>query len=350
MMTSTMNQRRLPAVATVMAVVLPFMACETQPGPPGEVSIYGETGGTNVANVAGFAWDPEAYWLSMAACGTSCPIPPITVPGIPIFDSSLVKGAIVNIFDPLNPPMPAGTAPPTPAEGTWFLQGLPSRADVPFFTFTVHDPSAGTPALRITPPLPPVPPAAYLPTLSVRPIVTRYTSCYGISADLISDKGIVQAVAKYLTSKGQSTTVPQLLDPTRFGGVVVFWNYVPGIPPLRVPAFGTDMQASVGRVLRLDWAPPGALPAAIQSDRGFFVDDTAPVSGMGLTVTLLPPSPSPAPTEVRFTAVDPQTGGDHPYLFPPLPPIPVSPGFITFGQLPGIQLGSPPPPNWVCLN
>lgn len=318
--------------------------------PPQQTS-YGPTGGTNVVNMNGFTWDPEAFWFMFAMCGQDCPIPPVTVPGVPMFDGSLVQGALVNIADPLQPTAPVATTSPTPADGTWFLQHLPSRADVPFFTFTVFDASTlgGGTALQPAPPLPPVPAAGYLPTLSLRPIVTRSTNCLGISADMISDSGIAEAVAKYLTTRGQATTVVDLLNPAKFGGVVVFWMYGPNGVSVRVPAFGTDMQASTGTVLRIDWAPPGALPSAIQSKRGFFVNSNAPVSPIGVTVTLLPPSSSPEPTMVNFTPVDPQTGDGHPYNFPPLPPVPVTPGAIQFSQLPADD-GSPPPPAWTCLD
>jgi len=184
--------------------------------------------------------------------------------------------------------------------------------------------------------------------MDLKPIATRFNYCMGQPAALLGDTGILEAVAKHLTLTGTDTTVTDLSSPARFGGVVVWWMLQPSGAGVHVPAFGTSIEANVGQVLNVNWAPPGALPPDVQSERGFFVDAEAPVSGMGIVVTLLPAKAGP-PAPVQFTAIDPVTDAEQgrPWAFPPLGPITVGPG-ISFGELPAIAGGSAPP-EWVCL-
>jgi hypothetical protein len=302
-------------------------------------------------HIVGSAWDPEAYFFGLASCGMNCPIPPLTAPGVPFFEGSVIAGANVSVIDVITG-MPDAVAATTGPDGVWQVQNVTTRANPPMFTFNTHDPASlnGKPALQpFGPPfLPAVPPGNYLPTFSLRPINTAWSQCLAQVAELVSTTGILQAVAKYRISKGMNTQVSDFSNPQKFGGVVVWWMYLPAGSPAQIPAYATRMTANVGQVLNIAWAPPGT-KGATQSARGFYVDDGAPLSAIGATVTLLPTTSAPV-TNVQFAGVDDITDAmsGRPWKFPPLPPVPVAPG-VSFGQLPGILDGAPAPSKWVCL-
>ncbi len=317
---------------------------------------FSEARKVNVTTVTGFVWDPEAFWFTLASCGQTCPIPPIRIPGVPIFDRSLVNGTAVALFDPVTAQATLTAAKPTGTDGAFELLGVPSRPGPPFLAFATRTGPESTALTPAGPPtLTPVPAAAYLPTLTMKPIFTRTTNCIGQGAALVSDKGALEAVAKYLSQQGSATTVADLINPARFGGVAVLWAYRAAGPPVRVPAFGVKVTTSGGTLLPINWAPPGApLPPpllALQSHRGFFVDTSAPQAPLGLAVLLLPPLQGP-PSPTQLAVVDPvnNAADGRPWAFPPLPPMVIAPGLISFIELPGLQPGSPPPPEWVCLN
>jgi hypothetical protein len=347
---------RIAAMKTSLkAIVLLFALAGCQPRYSGADAgrLVLEAKVERSTNVIGHVWDPEAFFAGTASCGMTCPIPPLTVPGLPFYEGSVVAGATVAIFDPIAG-KPDGISNVTGADGIWEVKGVTSRSNPPMFAAASHDPLAlaGKPALSpFGPPfLPTIAPATYVPTFSLRPIATGWAQCLGQVAGLLSNNGILQAVAKFRTSKGMNTQVNDLLDPQKFGGVVVWWSWLPSDSFVRVPAYGTTVTASVGTVLNLNWAPPGTKSQTIQSARGFYVDEAAPVSGIGLTATVLPPGTG-FTTDVQFTAVDkvqlPAQG--RPWVFPALPPIPVAPG-ASFGQFPAFQAGDvPAPPKWVCL-
>jgi hypothetical protein len=285
--------------------------------------------------VSGFVWSPEAFWLALANCGLSCPIPPLTMPGIPLFEGATVAHAQVKLFDPLTGSATLA-APETGTNGVFSMTGVPSR-DVPFF------PSAVTP-----PPAAPtdggVPGLEYLPTLTLRPVSTQWSQCLNISTLQISTTGILDAVAQH-----QGLTVNDLIDPTKVGGVAVWWLFIPPAGALHVPAGETRMTSSAGTVLHINWAPPGLGPPQ-QSPLGFFVSGTD-TSDLGLAVVLFPPLTGP-PSPVSFTPVDPVTDvtQGRPWSFPPLPPMVIPPGTISFGELGGLTPGATgAPPLWLCL-
>ncbi len=294
--------------------------------------------------VAGYVWDPEAYWVSLALCGPACPIPPLVMPGIPHFEAAVVRRAEVKLFDPLSNSATLSASAPSGAQGSYSVMGVPSRGDVPFFpTAVTPDAPAATDGGAQ--------PVTYLPTFTMRPVVTSWTQCLAISTVQASTIGILDAVAQAESQPGAPVAVADLVNPAKYGGVAVFWMYQPLGGSVRVPAFGTRMDANVGRVLLIDWAPPGVLPAAAkQSPRGFHVG-AGPVSGFGISVVLLPPLAGP-PAPVTFTPVDPVTDlpNGRPWKFPALPPTVIAPGMISFGELPGIPPGpAGAPPAWLCL-
>lgn len=345
----------LRSVCVTLVFACALAGCDLQSTPPEEPQVggpYGDIGGDDTTHLSGRVWDPEAYWIDFAYCGDPCPLPPLVAPGFVLYERSVVAGATVSLFDPLTNRL-AKSSRPTTETGIWEIHGVPSRPGVPFFALGTHDPAAlgGKPALSNgnNTTLPPMVPGAYVPTFSMRPISTQWTQCLGQVSELLSDTGILEAVAKHRSLSGTPVTVADLQNPQKFGGVVVWWMYLPADAAVRVPAFGTEMQANVGEVLPIAWAPPGVLPAAIQSRRGFFVKTDMKSSPIGLTAIVLPPATG-FTTEVQFRAVDPVTDAaqKRPWTFPALPPVPVAPG-ISFGQLPGLLIGAPAPPNWVCL-
>jgi hypothetical protein len=155
-----------------------------------------------------------------------------------------------------------------------------------------------------------------------------------MEANLVSDKGILDAVAKYLTSKGKPTNVSDFINPTKYAGVTVFWLYVPGFTYWRLPAAGTGIEATAGQVLTVDWAPPGVLPPTVQSPRGFVVTETSVVSSVGVAVVLHPAGSSSG--VVTYQVKDPTTDDAQfrPWKYLPIQAAP-APGVITFA---GVQL------------
>lgn len=302
-----------------------------------------------VTQVSGHVWDPEAFLLTFLNCGMDCPFPPLTLPGVPTIELSLVAGAQVLLFDPMTMAPGAFSPALTTPEGAWYIQDVVSRPGVPFF-MVAQPPEPGGMHLRpIDVGLPPIPPAEYLPTNVMKPVFTSYTLCLGQSIPIASTGGVLQAVQRFLNANVAPTTMPDLLNPGRFGGVLVTWLYQPGVPVMRVPAFGATSTASAGQVLNIDWAPPGVLPPeANQSDRGFYVGP-GPSSAMGITVTLLPPEA--AGTPVQFTPVDPveDEAQGRPYFFPPLPPMVAPPGLISVLEMQSLFPMAPPPPEWFCF-
>lgn len=315
-----------------------------------QASIYVD-GGVDVTSFSGVSFDPEAFFAIAAGCGSpDCP-PPFLAPGIPAYEGSLVSGAQVQVFDP-DQGAPAGSTN-SASDGQFSIDGIPSRSTSPYFMLA----SGG--AINSDPSLPQVPAASYQPTFAMRPIMASYSSCLFQQAPVIGDKGILEAVAKYLTSKGTATTAADLLDPSKYGGVAIWWLYQPGLPVAQIPAFGTRTDADQGTVLQIDWAPPGTLGLAIQSTRGFYVAEGATMSPLGVTVIVLPASAS-GPAFVTFTPTDPTTDATQgrPWQFGSIT-APVVPGVVSFA---GIQLFPSPAPDdpgplpasegapvWLCL-
>ncbi len=275
---------------------------------------FGVAEKSEVTQVYGYTWDPETmFYIVAMSCfeagvlPPACPEPPLGLPTYPAGKYSVLPGMAVALFDPLNPPAP-GSAPSLQAaelagpQGHWYVKDVPSRSDVPYFA--VAAPTPGAPQLP-TPDVT-VPPAGagYLPTMDLKPIVTTPTLCMGQPASMLTDKGILEAVAKYLSAPGPSTTVSDLLNPAKFGGVLVSWQMAPAGAGVHAPANDTRLVTDQGRIFYIDWIPPPSPPAtnALRSERGFIVA-TEPPEGSG------PPAlKQSSPIGVSVVLLDPLTG------------------------------------------
>lgn len=301
-----------------------------------------------VTKVSGVAWDPEAFFISIAQCGqlnppTGCGIPPFLGEGNALYKRAAVVGASVSALDPLARST-VGAPSSTNPVGFWSLPTVPSRADVPFFIT-----SAGQGAIATTTPLPgppftPIAPTQYFPTQMMRPIRTVNGHCTSQEAVHIGRNGILEAVAKYLSVvKGQPTLVDDLINPTIFHAVVVIDAFHPGNPALRAPAANVSVEASAGQVYYIAWAPPTVPPANLRSTRGFIVSDTATAAPIGIAVVVVPAT-SPRPPVITYSIKDGVTDSveRRPWVFTAVTAPPAS-GVISFlGQQPGYQAGPVP--------
>ncbi|AFE05995.1 hypothetical protein COCOR_04734 [Corallococcus coralloides DSM 2259] len=313
------------------------------------------------SRLTGFTVDPEAYFFNLAGCAPTpeqCQLPPLYAEFSPLLQRAVVQNAPISLLDSATGQVLAegGVVTASDANGVWTLDKAPTRRGAPFFVLSLGGAQGTLPnngIMPLPPPmltLQPVPAGNYVPTLTVRPVVPAHSACVGLEALQMSDKGILEAVAKYLTAtEGTPTTVADLLNPGRFGGVTVFWLYRPGFPVFRVPAANTTVEASAGRVLNIEWAPVGVLPpplAPFQSTRGFFIPPgpPAPNSSLGLVAVVHPPLPQPPmgpPPVVHYEAKDSTTSDPEgrPWVLQPLD-LPVAPGSVTFA---GLQMYSKTP-------
>jgi hypothetical protein len=375
------SSRSSRAVPLLMGLLVSGCSLEQPPTTPEpETPLYVEGTG-KTTSLTGFAWDPEAFWFSVATCGgEACPIPPLLAVGIPHYERALIGGASVSVFDPMQGAPAASATGPTAVDGSWFVSGVPSRGEVPYFTFGVDGsiPLEGPDGFGggFLPPIPATP--GYLPTLALQPIFTdRSTACFFQQSPQLGSTGILEAVAKYRSAHGKPTTVEDFLDPSKIGGTVVWWSYMPGNPVMRIPAFGAGLEvghpelpAPDGtQVLAIGWAPPdaaeGDLPPgvtkALQSKRGFYVAGESestengvavPATDLGLAVVVLPPPAGEEPYTVSLTVPHPdlQFGP----IFTPVPPGIISfVGTQIFPKAGPTDEGPPPDadvtPAWLCL-
>lgn len=318
-------------------------------GPRGDVTTH----------IAGFAWDPEAFHINLMSCAapdSGCPADKNLQSDLnPIFNYSKIQGAVVLAFDPAaGAPAGFGEAP-TGVDGQWSVASVPSRPAPPYFMASV-----GAGAL-VSPPagavVAPIATAAYLPTFTARPITARHSACYYQESAQVSPIGVLEAVAKYRTSKGQSTAVADFLNPAKFAAVVVIWQYEPrDLPNVLQPAAGTTVETGNGptQQYHIAWAKPGKGPSGLQSVRGFYVADGAATSPAGITVVLVPAG-FPAPVvhyQLVDTVTDPTIG--RPGFFPPLdvPPVPGQITSLSAQLFYGGPTDGPPalPPLFVCVN
>jgi hypothetical protein len=300
---------------TLLAGSLLLGACGSDEKPPDSI-LYPTPEFVDVdpsqatTQLSGFAWDPEAFFINLAGC----PFPdircaPFLLDQGPLYGFSAMQRSSIFAFDPVVGG-PAGEPVQSDELGVWTLQGVPSRTTVPFFVTALPTGSLNPAAS--------VPRGTYLPTVTLRPVVTHNSVCHVQEAASVSTVGILEAVAKHLTASGKATQVADFINPQRFASVVVFWNFQPGSPLLRAPASCTTVKATaknaaVGETYNVNWAPPGALPPLLnQSTRGYFVNDQpatdgsgTQVSGLGITVFLLRASVSGTPAEITFNLVDP---------------------------------------------
>jgi hypothetical protein len=295
----------------------------------------------------GYMLDPEAFFLSFFECTQKCQppipvLPPILLDNNPLFLRAVIRGSGVSLQDRSGTAGPLPTATTDPL-GHWLMERVPNR-DEPYFISS--DGKGSLPTEPIFPVLSPLPPVSYVPTVTLRPMTAGVSdSCWGLESNQLSNKGILDALARFLSATGTPTTVADFTNPSKFAGVAVFWLGNPGFPYLRAPAANTTVEATAGQVINVEWAPPGFLPPpydAMQSERGFFVAG-APVSSMGIAAVLVPATGSP-PASVTYKFVDSTTdaAAGRPWYYPSIQ-APLTPGAITYG---GIQMYHSTGPKW----
>jgi hypothetical protein len=320
-------------------------------------AVFGPPRTTSTSELAGFAWDPEAFYINLMSCGPECPpIRSMLSDLNPIFAYSKVQGSVIVVFDPILG-APAGFADaPTGPDAQWRVPAVPSRDQGPYFVVTGPPPGPGPVASLVQPPagsvVAPIATTSYLPTFTARPIVARNTACYFQEAAHVGGNGVLDAVAKYRTAKGQTTAVADLMNPAKFVAVTVFWLWEPrDFPNLLTPATSTTIESSGGIKYHIGWAKPGT--RTDQSARGFYVVDSAASSPSGITVILVPTG-FPAPV-VHYQVADTITNAEahRPWGFLPLdvPPVPGQVTSISLQLFPGGILDgpAPQPPAFACV-
>ncbi len=299
--------------------------------------------------ISGLAWDPEAFFMSIAACGqvnppTGCGIPPFLGEGNAIYKRAAVIGASVSAFDPtIRPPanMIVGTTSSTTPVGFWSVPDVPSRADSPYF---ITSSGAGAITATVSPPFTtPIPPTTYFPTRMMRPIRAVNGHCTSQEAVHIGKNGILEAVAKYMSvTQGRPTVVDDLADPTQFHAVVVVDAFHPGNGALRAPAANVSVEATAGQVYYISWAPPNVPPANLRSTRGFMVQDGASTAPIGIAVVVVPAT-SPKPPVITYSIKDGITDSveRRPWVFTAVT-APPAPGISFLGMQPRYAPGPVP--------
>ncbi len=311
--------------------------------------------------IAGLSWDPEAYFIALVGCPPSAPdhvpmckpcpdcapFPPFISEGLPTFSRAAVIGAAISAWDPLTQATASNSFAPAP-NGFFEVEGVPSRADVPFYMHSSGQGSLNTfPAGAV--PNPAIVPTTYLPTVSTRPINTMFSTCVAQEAVSIGRNGVLDAVAKHLTSTGRPTQVSDFMDPTRYHSVAVVATHHAGNGALRAPADGISLEGTQGEVYVLDWAPPDA--DALRSPRGFKVT-TATTSPVGFNVVLFrATNPRPATISYKFKDTRTDSAAIRPWEFPEVkePPhagvvtyIGAQMGYKPVDDIPRASLGAPP--------
>ncbi|HLL04388.1 MAG TPA: hypothetical protein VK539_27640 [Myxococcaceae bacterium] len=313
------------------------------------------------SRVSGVAYDPEAFFFNLAMCGPTCQIPPFLSEGVPHYLRSAVRGANVMPLDVAAQPQPQPIGPPAVADnlGMWLLPAVPARYEVPYFMLATGAGALPDPTEPLGPPLPQPPRTDYLPTLTLRPVMTGGSgTCVSQEAAHIGKNGVLEAVSRHLTATGTPTTVEDLVNPTKYWGTNVLWFYAAGNPVLRAPADNVSLEVNISGGLQqtyvIDWAPPGVLPPFLnQSSRGFYVTNAA-TSSLGLYVVLLPVA-GPPPSSIQYLVKDTKTStsAQRPWEFPPIQGG-IGPGSVTFVGVQMFYKSNPlrpsyPPPPQLCL-
>ena len=313
------------------------------------------------ASVSGLVFDPEAFLAMYLAIPEGGP-PAYLLPGMPGLTYSAIPGARVRLYGPgLRETL---SAPSSPA-GDWQASGVPVDEHTPYLAEAV--PPSEPVAFHTDEYAPLVlPPATYYPTTHLRPIQVGGTQCSSQTALMVGSAGALDAVAQHLTAQGTNTTVRDLLNPARTGGVVLLNVHTPSFfyDFFLSPMDEVAVEASAGTVVALGWSyPEEGVPG--QSPMGYSVVPGA-VSPVGYFALVLPPGAS-EPVTVSFTDTvvtgpeeEPGEFGPRPLLIPPTvvePRAGVSvqrvfayPNFPPFEPDP---LEDPPPPpfdeTWRCV-
>lgn len=304
--------------------------------------------------IDGYAHDIEYFMASWFSCANpmECP-PPLLGVGLPPVEGGKVYNAKVSVIAP-------GGAEIAAAPGLTGFDGnfsVPSvKTAEPFvYLHSKFDATAPMPEgegfPRIWhPDMAFVPTYPWVATTTATPIyVTGGQRCMSTRAVNFGKQGVVAAIAKFLSSFGAPTTADDLLDPTKTGGLVIWWNRVPDELYVWVPGFGTHPKFAIaGKMpdeqLPVSFLPPGMGPP-FQVPYGYTAADPEdPETWMGLAALILPPTDQPF-TEVTVTTTDEVNG----WTFEPVT-VKARTGEITYGEsIPvggGTVFGGPPGPEF----
>lgn len=313
------------------------------------------------STVSGFLLDPEAFFLLSYAWPVEPddpegPPPPFLVDGTPYLEYSSITGANVSLVSGSN--QTSGSI--SEHKGVWQVFNVP-RSTSAQYVMKAEPTAAGVElGAGISDPSPvEVPQARYVPTTTLRPIVPSVPLCQLMVATMVGEAGALSALAQ-----ARSSTVANLLDPSKTGGVVLTWVFVPSmmLDWVQFNADQVSVESSAGQVYSLDWASPGAGGPG-QSPMGFMAS-AGGVSPIGYYAIVLPPGGS-GPLSVQF--VDHGSGEDmfgnpRPWFIPPLE-ADIQPGGVSVARVFALPGGEEPPPpedtddepspgqdfSWVCM-
>ncbi|MFY2562783.1 hypothetical protein ACN469_34640 [Corallococcus terminator] len=318
-------------------------------------------------NISGVVFDPEGYFFTFMMLPEE--EAEGALPGVfngPYVGIPAIVGGQVTLAAPGGGDL---VASPASFLGSWQVLGAPA-SDTTTYIASATPPAEGV----FFDPTAPVqlPEGTYYPTTFVRPILTNVTQCYGQSALLVGNAGALDAVAQHLTAGGTPTTVEDLLDPAKTGGVALLWVHQPSFLAdlFLLPADSVAGETTAGQLIALDWAPPEGLPG--QSPMGFMALPD-PLSMVGYFALVFPPNAT-EPVTVSFTDTFELPPGEEPDPEAPprpflIPPLTVEPraGVVTvqrtFGQFAPPEPGEGPPdegggledpgppepePTWAC--
>ncbi|MFL5355006.1 hypothetical protein [Archangium sp.] len=340
-------------ISTVISSALFLSAalsgCMTEEPPtPVDTNLY--TDMPRVSTVNGYVIDPEAFFALSAQWPVDPedpegPPPPMLFNGMPYFELSSVSGANVYLASGTHQTERSATN----ERGVWQVFNVPTTETDAYLMHT--EPLASGVHLGAGVPFPsPVelPESHYVATTTLRPIVPSVPLCQYQVATLVSDTGALAALANARTSAGTPTTVDDLLNPGKTGGVVLAWVYAPSFLAdwFQFPADSIAAEPSMGQLYSLDWAPPG-VGGPDQSPMGYIASEGG-VSPLGYYAVVLPPGASGELT-VQFADTTPEGGepgpfGPRPYFIPPLS-APIQPGvsMARVFSFPGGDEEEPPP-------
>ncbi|WP_211194742.1 hypothetical protein [Pyxidicoccus fallax] len=269
------------------------------------------------AAVSGLVFDPEAFLAMYLAIPNGEGPPAYLLPGMPGLMYSAIPDARVRLY---GPGLRESLSPPSSPAGQWQADGVALDEHTPYLAEAVPPQGPVTFYIDEYAPLA-LPPATYYPTTHVRPIQVSGTQCSSQTALMVGSAGALDAVAQHLTAGGTPTTVEDLLNPARTGGVVLLNVHTPSFfyDFFLTPMDEVAVEASAGTVVALDWAYPEGLPG--QSPMGYSVIPGS-VSPVGYFALVLPPGAS-APVTVSFTDTvvtppeeEPGEFGPRPVLIP----------------------------------
>ncbi|REG34369.1 hypothetical protein ATI61_103262 [Archangium gephyra] len=351
---------RISTVISSALLSVSLAGCmDTQPPAPTPVDPY--TDMPRVSSVSGYVVDPETFFVMLAGWPVDPddpegPPPPMLTNGIPYFEFSAATGADVSLVSEAGQ-----TAITTSNErGVFQVFGVPTSNSTAYFMKA--EPSASGVQRGVTVPYPSpveVPLAPYVTTTTLRPIVPGVPLCQYQVATMVSEAGALSALAKARTADGTPTTVADLLNPSKTGGVVLTWVYSPSFLAdfFQAPADNIQVEPSAGTLYVLDWAPPG-VAGPMQSPMGYLahraVDDVSTpederMSALGYYAIVLPPGGTGGgPLEVNFIDTTPEGGppgdfGPRPYFIPPVV-ADIQPGGVSFARVFSFPGGEEEPP------